>query len=712
MEFKPPVNPMFPRLCLAAGLIVLLTGCGEHEGPGGPSGTSPVTSKNYRVLAANDLGMHCADKDDQIFSILPPFNVVHAQVVKTGANGANPRLLTDSDIEVAYQAASNPDDPFGANSINTTSQNLNGIFKSNFWQQNADGKTTIGGAAYARLYPAGVLGNFEPIPVDTGIPVPDAAQLPALAATQQHMPGKNNTAQPFTRFDKDLYFFAKFPFGGVFQSVNWFAADGIPMLPVDDQGRENPYPLMRILAKDKTSGKALASTDVVLPIASEADCQNCHADPSDHGNGLGSTFASVSFNVIAAADAPGPEKLQNAAKINILRLHDAKFGAQYTSSIDGSPAVCDAAADPNDPDCLANQTPVQCSQCHYSPALDLAQTGPIDEPEQGVKGRQQKRHISMSRAMHYSHAQFKQADGSPVFPLMPAPNDPRRTTGPKVNDFELGVLRETCYQCHPGKRTQCLRGAMFNGGVICQDCHGNLAQVGNDFSGGLPNGKGLDLAKRVPWANEPKCQSCHTGDVQQPNHPAGAIVASDGLRLLRAWIDNDAKPIESPTSRFAENNPLYRISGNDDGSGKGHYGVMCEGCHGSPHAIWPNPDPKANDNLAASQIQGHSGKIIECESCHEPDSLGNTLDGPHGMHPVGGTRFANGGHERLAKRDRNACRACHGKHGEGSVLSKVAYDRSFSIKECEGGSLCRKGNPIKLPKGTQVRCDMCHANEL
>ena len=143
---------------------------------------------------------------------------------------------------------------------------------------------------------------------------------------------------------------------------------------------------------------------------------------------------------------------------------------------------------------------------------------------------------------------------------------------------------------------------------------------------------------------------------------------------------------------------------------------MCEGCHGSTHAIWPSQNPLSNDNIASKQIQGHTGSISECSSCHADNSLGNTLGGPHGMHPVGGTRFANGGHERLAKNNRNSCRTCHGKNGQGTVLSRTSRDRDFTIEECEGGTLCpgREINNfrVKLPKGTQVTCRMCHSNEL
>ncbi len=686
--------------------------------PPPPIDPPPPTSSNgaVRVLAANDLGMHCADKDFQVFSILPPFNVVHAQAVQKGTGASHPKILSNLTVDMNYRAASSPNDPAGANSINTTSQNANGVFKSNFWEHKPAGSNnTLAGLTYSLFYPAGV--NFDPLQPDVGLPVPDVAALPQLIAEQQKMPGilnpyAANDPQPFLRFDQDVHFF-----GQIIANANWFAADGIPLAPVDDQGRSNPYPLMKVSATDRNTGQTLDSVDVVLPVASEADCQNCHADPDDQGNGAATTFASVNFDVVLAPNAPGPEKIGNAAKMNILRLHDAKHGADYTSSIDGSSTPCDSANNPADPDCLANQTPVQCSQCHYTPALDLAQVGPIDEPARGAKGRQQTRHVSMSRAMHANHARFKDPFGNPAFPSMPPPDDSRRIGGAPINAFERGILEQTCYQCHPGNKTQCLRGAMFSGGVVCQDCHGGLEQVGNDYSDTSP-GSLAGVNKRIPWATEPKCQSCHTGDALNSNHPAGGIVSPDGIRLIQAYRKGDAtaKPIVAPNSRFAENQSLYRLSGSDDGSGKGHNGVMCEGCHGSTHAIWPNANPLANDNVTARQVQGHTGAIVECDSCHAPGTLGNTLDGPHGMHPVGGTRFANGGHEKLAERNKNACRACHGSNGMGTVLSKVAADRSFTIEECENGTLCSGGKSknvtINLQKGQQVSCVMCHENKL
>ncbi|MGD8236441.1 MAG: hypothetical protein PVJ65_09850, partial [Chromatiales bacterium] len=321
----------------------------------------PPTAANYSILAVNDLGMHCADLDYQIFSILPPFNVIHAQVIERGTGDTPetlPKILTNNDVEVVYSATSSDLDPardlgagaLGPVSINTTSgPDQLGFDKTNFWD--VIDLNTLGGLAYRELYPStdaldlcdatqvpcpSALDLFEPIAVDTGIPVPDPAHLPALAVDQQHMPGITNDPQLFDRFDVDLPFFTSLPFGYTVSNANWFAADGIPILPVDDAGNENAYPLMRVQAirKDcanpdanghcdaKDPENVLASVDIVLPVASEADCQTCHADSADFGNGAAANFAGVSFDVQSEIGAPGPEPLQNAAKINILRLHD------------------------------------------------------------------------------------------------------------------------------------------------------------------------------------------------------------------------------------------------------------------------------------------------------------------------------------------------------------------------------------------------------
>ena len=300
---------------------------------------------------------------------------------------------------------------------------------------------------------------------------------------------------------------------------------------------------------------------------------------------------------------------------------------------------------------------------------------------------------------------------------------------------------------------------MYTGGMLCQDCHGNMTQVGNDFSKNMPGGSFvvandfyttdateplLRQTPRVPWANEPGCGSCHIGDAENNGrsglNTSGTLTVNvkdkygsdDNLRLRQAYTsvsycDADSTPPQDPANcpkmtpivpsnkRFAEvtvgggtpiqapagNPKLYRVS-------TGHSDVMCEGCHGSTHAEWPNANP--NDNLTATQLQGHAGLISECSVCHtnEWDNT-PTLNGPHGLHPIGANApFANrrvhGGSDIWGSGGYNdatyqaKCQACHGgasrSTSTGTVLSRTFAERTL------------KGNP--LAQGTPVACPLCH----
>ena len=286
---------------------------------------------------------------------------------------------------------------------------------------------------------------------------------------------------------------------------------------------------------------------------------------------------------------------------------------------------------------LVNSKPVLCATCHYSLALDLEQKGPVG-PQLTNK--------TMSRATHGFHAS-------------------RILTPPASGNI--------CFYCHPGEKTQCQRGAMETAGLDCMNCHGNMTAVGQ--------------ADRQPWIDLPRCESCHTGDALSNigNQIIGRTTYTDSPSVATFIIASN--------KRFAEQtDTLYRNS-------KGHNGVACESCHGSPHAIWPSRE--TNDNLAAITIQGHNGTIGECTACHGT-GLSLNLNGPHGIHNVNSQAWVDE-HKDFFEQYRQACQACHGSTGDGTMISKVAADRSFSVEDV---------GTVNIFKGTEINCGFCHKNEL
>lgn len=698
---------------------------------------SPANDTGYQLLVNNDLGMHCGDLDTRISSILPPFNVLHAQVI---SKGTTPRVLTEGEVALSYSAASNPNDPrLGDESMLTKN---GGVYKTNFWD--------IASQAYDPFYPSGILAMFYSANaadnIDLGLPVPDVERFYLgdgyLSATQMAMPGINspyvqNAPQSFSdEHIGTLPFFTGFDFGYT-ANLNMFEAAGVPISVFDDAGRENPYPLVRVEAN--VAGHRV-TRDTVMPISGEAECQRCHASTQDGGNGAAierlGTDAAVSIQD-PSKDVPDAASVEWASDINILRLHDLKHSTNLFQGYDSDTGKA--------------SNPVVCQTCHYTPALDLAQLGPLG-PENDTaldlnggalhidslaNGRDQVKHKTMSNVMHGHHASVKDSSGNPLFPDMPPAVDANGNKRSPLLTQEL--LQQTCYSCHPGRKTSCMRGAMANGGLVCQDCHGNMAQVGKDFSNTVsPSNPGdfkvahdfytNQATPRVPWANEPGCGSCHTGNAVSNLaggsnvlvNPTDSTGNYDGIRLVQAYKVGDSKatPIVPSNKQFAENvvnegraadgNPkLYRVS-------TGHGGLGCEGCHGSTHAEWPNANPMSNDNVEAKQIQGHTGVVAECTACHSASAFEDggpykaSLKGPHGMHAVS-SQWWNTHHKEA--RSGNNCQTCHGNDGKGTVLSRASADRVFNV-ECEGGQMCTSRSRVAFPKGYMVGCDDCHSNKI
>ncbi len=155
---------------------------------------------DYTVIAWNDLGMHCMDGNDySVFSILPPYNTLHAHIIK---KGHEPDILKS--VDVTYEAVADPD----TGSINTISST-----KTNFW----DYEDKLFGV------------DLQP---DIGL---------------KGKPVTSLTPAPMDYNSK----------------YKIFEAEGIPMTPYDDNGNKNFYPLTKVVAKDSNGNVLGSTTTVL-----------------------------------------------------------------------------------------------------------------------------------------------------------------------------------------------------------------------------------------------------------------------------------------------------------------------------------------------------------------------------------------------------------------------------------------------------------------
>ena len=179
-------------------LLILLTAVVAFSS-GGPAqlNVQPVASHSgpqavagaYTLVAWSELGMHCIDgKDYSIFSVLPPYNVIHAQLYKKG----EPPVAVTSGVTVTYQAT--PDTTKSKNSISST--------KTNFW-------------TYVQVL-------FH------GNPKPD------VGLAGYNVQGKKPSKMSYNA------------------TLGYWEAVGVPTVGYDDKGKFNPYPMAKLVARDST----------------------------------------------------------------------------------------------------------------------------------------------------------------------------------------------------------------------------------------------------------------------------------------------------------------------------------------------------------------------------------------------------------------------------------------------------------------------------
>ena len=211
-------------------------------------------------------------------------------------------------------------------------------------------------------------------------------------------------------------------------------------------------------------------------------------------------------------------------------------------------------------------TEMMCSNCHgtNNPQLDILQRHDAHNGTSFV-AEQSNGTVHLCSECHSDNAL-----GMPGKPGIPSLSLAMHSFHKDKMDYTTQASNTSpgCYNCHPGTKTQCLRGIMARAGKSCEDCHGDIAEV----AGSVQNG-------RQPWLQEPKCADCH-----------------------------DAQHAENSNTLYR--NSLWMNSPGGDMNGM----VYCEACHNSPHSELTTT--VAADAGISQKFQGDSYWIWNCGVCH------------------------------------------------------------------------------------------------
>jgi hypothetical protein len=246
-----------------------------------------AAASNYVLIAWTELGMHCIDgKDYSVFSVLPPYNVIHAQLFKK----AEPPVPITSGVTITYQAMKDTTGSFNSSSAK----------KTNFWNY------------VTKLF------LTSPLP-ETGL---------AGYQTQSKIP------QPMAFNTLEGY---------------WEAV-GIPTVPYDDLGKFNPYPMAQLVAKNTAGQTLATATVVlsVSDEMSCKDCHASNSDaaamPQSGWVNNPNPAKDVKLNILMKHD----DRFNISGYLGQLQTAGYTYKSTlYGTAISGTPVLCAACHSDN-----------------------------------------------------------------------------------------------------------------------------------------------------------------------------------------------------------------------------------------------------------------------------------------------------------------------------------------------------------------------------
>ena len=482
---------------------------------------------DYNITINYELGMHCTGFDFSYCCILPPYNSIQSQVIKTAtgpyqfpqllqADPNDPTILLDGDKRMKLQ--------YG-HIGNTFSEGTKLAYWNIPYDVNKDGKynknENVGNAYFTHLYIYKDLKGSNPkkTSLDSNkkrigieIPIPRDAGPSGAPLKNGHL---HYTGETGTVVYTKSPVLDNVPI--VLTNPGIWDALGLPLTPFYDELMKKspleivesdirPYQEAWVALVDAKTSKPIIDSHSGKPVKfigtnpiDVPNCSNCHANKNANGDNFTLYKQEKAFwKGLGATDYMAELK---ATSISILQIHDARHGTQFIANYDPS-----SRATQN----RLGRDPVLCQQCHADNVIGVLQSkGVVEAISGGLKIENDTPIPALSEALHRVHQTIR-----------PLPDSQGRSG--------------TCAGCHPAHRQD---GSM-DGFPITPDGKNFYASSDNrDTKGGCFAGRDVH---------------------SNPNKDNDGAGTPEYLNAIGKWQQNNVSKI---------------------GNGKQGKGLWCTNCH-------------------------------------------------------------------------------------------------------------------------------------
>ncbi|HKJ77626.1 MAG TPA: hypothetical protein VKA64_10530 [Gammaproteobacteria bacterium] len=486
------IRPAIKSITALGFVLAVAAGCGgqqakheaakpAHEEGGASTAAAKDVSRpknDYNITINYELGMHCTGFDFSYCCVLPPYNSVQSQVIKTAEDESEYPEVLEAD----------PDDPTvlldGRKRMKLEYGHVDNTYsegsKLKYWSVpydvDGDGKyeknENVANAYFTHLYvykdlkgtnPKGTSKDSEKLHVGIDIPVPED-NGPAGAAAPSPMEGGHLHYSGY----KGTIVYTKSPVLDnvpiVLTNPGIWDALGLPLTPFNDstlhknslkivESDIQPFQKAWVELVDADTGKPVIDSHSGKPVKfigtnpiDIPNCANCHSNENANGDKYTLYKAEKAFwKGIGASDWIANLK---AASVSMLQIHDETNGTDFLENYDeNSRNVVNRLG----------RDPVLCQKCHADNVIGVLSSEKAEDPETGEK----KLLPPLSEALHSKHQKLR--------PM----TDSKGRTG-------------ACQGCHPAHR----QSGSMEGYPITADGKNAYADADNrDAAGGCYVGR-------------------------------------------------------------------------------------------------------------------------------------------------------------------------------------------------------------------------------